>query len=238
MTNGVTLHLKSGKKLRADALLWANGRTGNTDHMGLDQIGIEPNQRGQIAVDERYRTKFPHIHAVGDAIGTPSLASAAYGQGRAASADAIGVPGFRYVDDVPTGIYTIPEISSLGPTERELTESRRPYEVGQALFQETARAQITGDTVGMLKLLFDPVTHEILGIHCFGDQASEIVHIGQAIMSQEGPGQHDRLFREHHLQLPDHGRSLSHRGLGWLEPDRGRVRPAGPRAGRDGAAGV
>ena len=186
--DGVTLHLKSGKKVRADALLWANGRTGNTDDMGLDQLGIEPNQRGQVAVDERYRTKFPHIHAVGDAIGTPSLASAAYGQGRAASADAIGVPGFRYVDDVPTGIYTIPEISSLGPTERELTESRRPYEVGQALFQETARAQITGDTVGMLKLLFDPVTHEILGIHCFGDQASEIVHIGQAIMSQQGAG--------------------------------------------------
>ncbi|KEZ77158.1 soluble pyridine nucleotide transhydrogenase [Salinisphaera hydrothermalis C41B8] len=186
--DGVTLHLKSGKKVRADALLWANGRTGNTDDMGLDQLGIEPNQRGQIAVDDRYRTRVRHIHAVGDVIGIPSLASAGYGQGRAASADAIGVPGFRYVDDVPTGIYTIPEISSLGPTERELTESCTPYEVGQALFQETARAQITGDTVGMLKLLFDPVTHQILGIHCFGDQASEIVHIGQAIMSQDGAG--------------------------------------------------
>lgn len=186
--DGVTLVLKSGKKVRADALLWANGRTGNTDHMGLEALGIEPNQRGQIAVDEHYRTTIGHIHAVGDAIGIPSLASAAYGQGRSASADAIEVPGFRYVDDVPTGIYTIPEISSLGPTERELTEARRPYEVGQALFQETARAQITGDTVGMLKLLFDPVTHEILGIHCFGDQASEIVHIGQAIMSQPGDG--------------------------------------------------
>lgn len=186
--DGVTLVLKSGKKVRADALLWANGRTGNTDGMGLEALGIEPNHRGQLAVDERYRTATPHIHAVGDAIGIPSLASAAYGQGRAASADAIDVPGFRYVDDVPTGIYTIPEISSLGPTERELTEARRPYEVGQALFQETARAQITGDTVGMLKLLFDPITHEILAIHCFGDQASEIVHIGQAIMSQLGAG--------------------------------------------------
>ncbi|RJS94084.1 Si-specific NAD(P)(+) transhydrogenase [Salinisphaera sp. Q1T1-3] len=184
--DGVTLYLKSGKKVRADALLWANGRTGNTDDMGLDVLGLEPNGRGQLAVDDRYRTAKPHIHAVGDAIGIPSLASAAYGQGRSASADALSVNGFRWVDDVPTGIYTIPEISSLGPTERELTEAKRPYEVGQALFKETARAQITGDTVGMLKLLFDPVTHELLGIHCFGDQASEIVHIGQAIMSQTG----------------------------------------------------
>ena len=184
--DGVTLYLKSGKKLRADALLWANGRTGNTDRMGLEALGLEPNGRGQLAVDDRYRTKIEHIHAVGDAIGIPSLASAAYGQGRSASADAIRVNGFRWVDDVPTGIYTIPEISSLGPTERELTEARRPYEVGQALFKETARAQITGDTVGMLKILFDPISHELLGIHCFGDQASEIVHIGQAIMSQQG----------------------------------------------------
>lgn len=186
--HGVTLHLKSGKRVRADALLWANGRTGNTDQLGLDTLGLAPNQRGQLAVDERYRTEHPHIHAVGDAIGIPSLASAAYGQGRAATADALDGDGFRYVDDVPTGIYTIPEISSVGPTERELTEAQRPYEVGQALFQETARAQITGDTVGMLKLLFDPRTRELLGIHCFGDQASEIVHIGQAIMSQPGAG--------------------------------------------------
>lgn len=186
--DGVTLHLKSGKRVRADALLWANGRTGNTDNLGLDVLGLTPNQRGQLSVDERYRTEHAHIHAVGDAIGIPSLASAAYGQGRAATADALNGDGFRYVDDVPTGIYTIPEISSLGPTERELTEAQRPYEVGQALFQETARAQITGDTVGMLKLLFDPRTRELLGIHCFGDQASEIVHIGQAIMSQPGGG--------------------------------------------------
>ncbi|MDA3919571.1 MAG: Si-specific NAD(P)(+) transhydrogenase [Salinisphaera sp.] len=182
--DGVTLHLKSGKRVWADALLWANGRTGNTDELGLDVLGLTPNERGQLAVDERYRTRHAHIHAVGDVIGSPSLASAAYGQGRAATADALNGQGFRHVDDVPTGIYTIPEISSLGPTERELTEARRPYEVGQALFQETARAQITGDTVGMLKLLFDPRTRELLGIHCFGDQASEIVHIGQAIMSQ------------------------------------------------------
>ena len=192
--DGVTLYLKSGKRVRANALLWANGRTGNTDRLGLEAIGLEANSRGQLAVDERYRTSQPHIHAVGDVIGVPSLASAAYGQGRSASADAVDGDGFRFVDDVPTGIYTIPEISSVGPTERELTEARRPYEVGQAMFKETARAQITGDTVGMLKLLFDPRTRELLGIHCFGDQASEIVHIGQAIMSQHGAANNIEYF--------------------------------------------
>lgn len=135
-------------------------------------------------MDEHYRTAVPHIYAAGDVIGWPSLASAAYGQGRATCADMFSSPEFKLVDEVPTGIYTIPEISSLGATERELTEQCRPYEVGVANFKETARAQITGDTVGMLKLLFDPDTHELLGIHCFGDQASEIVHIGQAIMNQ------------------------------------------------------
>ncbi|WP_025732932.1 Si-specific NAD(P)(+) transhydrogenase [Carnimonas nigrificans] len=182
--SGVTLHLKSGKRIRADALLWANGRSGNTENLGLENIGLEANNRGQLHVDEHYRTAVPHIYAAGDVIGWPSLASAAYGQGRATCADMFSSPEFKLVDEVPTGIYTIPEISSLGATERELTEQCRPYEVGVANFKETARAQITGDTVGMLKLLFDPDTHELLGIHCFGDQASEIVHIGQAIMNQ------------------------------------------------------
>ncbi|MDR5867036.1 Si-specific NAD(P)(+) transhydrogenase [Halomonas koreensis] len=182
---GVTVHLKSGKRLRADAFLWANGRTGNTDELGLEAIGLTANGRGQLAVDEHYRTSLLHIYAAGDVIGWPSLASAAYDQGLNAC-DELLDREFRYVTDVPTGIYTIPEISSFGRTERELTEARVPYEVAQAFFKDTARAQITGDTVGMLKILFDQDTLEIYGIHCFGDQASEIVHIGQAIMQQEG----------------------------------------------------
>ncbi|RKR06376.1 pyruvate/2-oxoglutarate dehydrogenase complex dihydrolipoamide dehydrogenase (E3) component [Kushneria sinocarnis] len=182
---GVTLHLRSGKRLRADTFMWANGRTGNTDQLGLDKLGLEANSRGQLQVDEHYRTTLAHVHAAGDVIGWPSLASAAYDQGRSASGDALN-GAFRYVNDIPTGIYTIPEISSLGRNERELTEARIPYEVGQAFFKDTARAQITGDTVGMLKILFHPDTLEIFGIHCFGDQASEIVHIGQAIMNQPG----------------------------------------------------
>ncbi|MFW5825899.1 MAG: Si-specific NAD(P)(+) transhydrogenase [Marinobacter sp.] len=184
--HGVVLSLKSGKKIRADAFLWCNGRAGNTDNLGLENLELEPNSRGQLQVDEHYRTAVPNIYAVGDVIGWPSLASAAYDQGRSASSDLVNDEYFRFVSDVPTGIYTIPEISSVGPTERELTEKKVPYDVGQAFFKDLARAQITGEKVGMLKILFHRDTREILGIHCFGDQAAEIVHIGQAIMNQEG----------------------------------------------------
>lgn len=184
--HGVVLSLKSGKKIRADAFLWCNGRSGNTEKLGLENIGLVPNGRGQLAVDEHYRTEVENIYAAGDVIGWPSLASAAYDQGRSASSDIVKDEYFRFVSDVPTGIYTIPEISSVGKTERELTEARVPYEVGQAFFKDLARAQITGDAVGMLKILFHRETRQILGIHCFGDQAAEIVHIGQAIMNQEG----------------------------------------------------
>src|SRR5690606_9303012 len=126
--------------------------------------------------------------------GIPSLASAAYDQGRAAAASARGKEHCRFVTDVPTGIYTIPEISSVGLTERELTEASTPYEVGRAFFKETARAQISGEDVGMLKILFHTETLEVLGVHCFGAEATEIVHIGQAIMQQQGAGNSVRYF--------------------------------------------
>lgn len=184
--HGVVLSLKSGKKIRADAFLWCNGRAGNTDNLGLENVELEPNGRGQLQVDDHYRTAVPNIYAAGDVIGWPSLASAAYDQGRSVSSDIVQDDYFRFVSDVPTGIYTIPEISSVGPTERELTEKKVPYDVGQAFFKDLARAQITGEKVGMLKILFHRETREILGIHCFGDQAAEIVHIGQAIMNQKG----------------------------------------------------
>jgi len=183
----VLLHLKSGKQLRTDVLLWANGRTGNTEGLGLEQIGIRPNSRGQLEVNDCYQTELPHIYAVGDVIGFPALASAAYAQGRAAMLHLVSGECSGRVSDVPTGIYTSPEISSLGKTERELTAARIPYEVGHAAFKNLARAQITGQTVGMLKLLFHRHTLELLGIHCFGANASEIIHIGQAIMRQPPP---------------------------------------------------
>lgn len=184
--HGVVLNLQSGKKLRADAFLWCNGRSGNTERLGLENVGLEVNSRGQLKIDQHYRTSVDNIYAVGDVIGWPSLASAAYDQGRSAASDIVDDQYFRFVSDIPTGIYTIPEISSVGKTEKELTDAKVPYEVGQAFFKDLARAQITNDAVGMLKILFHRESREILGIHCFGDQAAEIVHIGQAIMNQEG----------------------------------------------------
>ncbi|WP_419535846.1 Si-specific NAD(P)(+) transhydrogenase [Endozoicomonas sp.] len=194
MDDGVVLHLKSGKKLKADMLLWANGRAGNTQAMGLEMIGLKPDGRGQLSVNESYQTALPHIYAAGDVIGWPSLASAAYDQGRSAAAHLCNSEDWHFVNEVPTGIYTIPEISSLGRTEEELTAEAVPYEVGKAFFSRLARAQITGEVVGMLKILFHRDTLEVLGIHCFGDQASEIVHIGQAVMRQEGKANSLRYF--------------------------------------------
>lgn len=184
--DSVIVTLKSGKKIKADAFLWCNGRSGNTKNLGLENVGLEANSRGQLTIDKQYRTDVDNIYAVGDVIGWPALASAAYDQGRAVTAEMDDNDLFRFVDDVPTGIYTIPEISSVGKTERELTDEKVPYEVGQSFFKHLARAQITGEPVGMLKILFHRDTKAILGIHCFGDQAAEIVHIGQAIMAQEG----------------------------------------------------
>ena len=182
--SSVILHLKSGKKIKADALLWCNGRSGNTEDLMLENIGIEANSRGQIQVDQDYRTEVPNIFAAGDVIGWPSLASAAYDQGRSAAENLIESGSWRFVNDVPTGIYTIPEISSVGKNERELTDAKIPYEVGKAFFKSMARAQISVEPVGMLKILFHRDTLELVGVHCFGYQAAEIVHIGQAIMNQ------------------------------------------------------
>lgn len=186
--DGVISHLESGKQIKTDIFLWANGRNGNVEDLGLENIGIAPNNRGLISVNSDFQTSQPNIYAVGDVIGYPSLASAAYMQGRAA---AIHLTGKRdscmQLADIPTGIYTSPEISSVGKTERELTEAKVPYEVGHSQFKSLARAQITGRTVGILKLLFHRETREILGVHCFGENAAEIIHIGQAIFKQPPP---------------------------------------------------
>jgi NAD(P) transhydrogenase len=190
----VITHLVSGKKIKSDILFWANGRTGNTDKLNLGAIGLTANSRGQLQVNERYQTGVSNIYAAGDVIGWPALASAAYDQGRAACNAIFNPEEFCAVSEVPSGIYTIPEISTIGMNERDLTEKRIPYEVGKAFFRNIARAQITGDEVGMLKLIFHFDTLEILGIHCFGDQASEIVHIGQAIMNQKDGNNTLRYF--------------------------------------------
>ncbi len=203
LDNGVVLHCRSGKKFKTDYLLWANGRAGNSAALGLAALGIGTNSRGQIEVDGSYRTTLPEIYAVGDVAGPPGLASASYDQGRfVGTLISEGESDWKLIEDFPSGIYTSPEISSIGRTERELTDQQVPYEVGRAMFKNIARAQITGHTVGMLKLLFHRESLEILGIHCFGEQASEIVHIGQAIMTQTGGANSLLYFAETTFNYP------------------------------------
>jgi len=187
--DAVVVHLESGKKMRADCLLFANGRTGNTADLKVENAGLKADGRGQLKVNNQYQTNVENIYAVGDVIGYPSLASAAYDQGRlAASAMIDHQSTAKLIADIPTGIYTIPEISSVGKTEQELTAAKIPYEVGRAQFKHLARAQISNSLVGSLKILFHRDTKEILGIHCFGENAAEIIHIGQAIMQQTNGG--------------------------------------------------
>ncbi len=183
----VVANLESKKKVQGDALLYAVGRQGNVDELNLAAVAIESDSRGRIPVDKDFETRTPNIYAVGDVIGFPSLASVSMEQGRIASARAFGDetvlsnPSFY-----PYGIWTIPEISFLGKTEEQLTEEDVPYEVGVAYYREIARGQIRGDTTGRLKLIFHRVTHALLGVHIIGEGASELVHIGQAVMALGG----------------------------------------------------
>jgi NAD(P) transhydrogenase len=182
----VVANLKSKKKVSGEALLYAVGRQGNVDELNLAAAGLEADARGRIAVDEDYRTKQPHIFAVGDVIGFPSLGSVSMEQGRIAAARAFGIPTNSNRANYPYGIYTIPEISFIGKTEEQLTDEGVAYEVGMAFFREIARGQIRGDTTGRLKILFDPSTKQLLGVHIIGEGASELLHIGQAVFALKG----------------------------------------------------
>jgi NAD(P) transhydrogenase len=184
--NGETLTtLKSGKQVAAEAVFYSAGRQGATAELGLENAGLTADSRGRIAVAANYRTAADHIYAAGDVIGFPSLASTSSEQGRLASADACGV-GVRPVHELPFGIYSIPEISFVGKTELELTEAAIPYEVGVSYYRELARGQILGDSHGMVKLLVSPEDRMLLGVHALGANATEVVHIGQAVMGLGG----------------------------------------------------
>jgi NAD(P) transhydrogenase len=199
----VQINLKSGKVVYSDILLVASGRIGNSEHLGLEKLDIETTQRGYIVVNKHFQTNTPNIYAVGDLIGFPNLASAAYDQGRFAALHIFQPDKDNGVlQAAPLGIYTTPEISSVGKTEQELTAERIPYEVGQASFRHLARSQITGRKVGLLKILFHRETLEILGIHCFGQNASEIVHIGQTVMQQKGEANSIRYFTNTTFNYP------------------------------------
>ena len=178
----VTANLESKKKLSGDALLYAVGRQGNVVELNLEAAGVQADARGRIKVDDTYRTQQPHIFAAGDVIGFPSLASVSMEQGRIAAAGAFGKVVVSNPEDYPYGIYTIPEISFIGKTEEQLTDEDVPYEVGVAYYREIARGQIRGDTTGRLKLIFHRETKQVLGVHIIGEGASELLHIGQAVM--------------------------------------------------------
>jgi NAD(P) transhydrogenase len=178
---------KSNRRITSDRLLYAAGRTGNTEDLGLEALGIETDDRGQIKVDERYRTSVPSIYAVGDVIGFPSLASVSMDQGRLAAIHAFRKDDVSCLNTLlPFGIYTIPEVSLVGETEESLTASGQEYEIGVARYYELARGQIINDHDGMLKLIFEPKSKRILGVHIIGERATELVHIGQAVMTHGG----------------------------------------------------
>ncbi len=184
----IEIHLKSGKTIKADVVLYAIGRSGATEQLGLDQAGVAVDARGRIEINEFYQTSVAGIYAVGDVIGFPALASTSMEQGRLAALHALGklehTP--KSAPLFPFGIYTVPEISMVGKTENDLTAEGVAYEIGKANYREIARGQIIGDRTGMLKLIFDPATHKLLGVHILGEGASELIHIGQAVMAHEG----------------------------------------------------
>lgn len=183
---GAVTHLASGKRIAADTVLYSAGRLGAIDSLNLGAIGVEHDDRGRIKVDEHFQTCVPGVYAVGDVIGFPSLAATSAEQGRLAACHALGHPSHTMNGLLPVGIYTIPEISYVGQTEEELTAAAIPYEVGIARYRELARGQIVGDHHGMLKLLASPEDGRILGVHVFGTSATEVVHIGQAVMGNGG----------------------------------------------------
>lgn len=178
----VKVILENGLAIEADNLLFALGRIPVVEKLGLDQAGVAVDERGNIKVDDTYRTSVPSIYAAGDVIGFPSLASTSAEQGRVAALNALGAPALWHPDLLPYGIYTIPEISMVGKSEQDLVKANIPYFKGTALFRDTARGKILGDLSGALKLLFSHESRKLLGVHIIGEGATELLHIGQAVM--------------------------------------------------------
>jgi NAD(P) transhydrogenase len=182
----VRIHLTSGKQIVTQKALYSIGRTSAISALKLPAAGLQVGDRGRIEVNHHYQTPVPNIYAVGDVIGFPSLASTSMEQGRLASCHAFGIETKSLPELFPYGIYTIPEISIVGKSEKELTQAGIPYEVGKASYREIARGQIIGDQNGMLKLIFHLETHELLGVHIIGTGATELIHIGQAVLAFGG----------------------------------------------------
>jgi NAD(P) transhydrogenase len=184
--HGVAIDLDSGKHIEVDAALFSIGRIGATGQLSLDKAGLTADDRGRLKVNERFQTSVEHISAAGDVIGFPALASTSSEQGRLAVCSMFGVEAKPTPAGFPYGIYAIPEISMVGATEQELTAQKVPYEVGVARYEEIARGQILGDASGFFKMIFHRETRKLLGVHCIGTQATELIHIGQAVLSLGG----------------------------------------------------
>src|SRR6202451_2119559 len=182
----VFAELESGKKVQADALIYAVGRQANGDRLNLEAAGLDSRERGQLKVNAHYQTNVPHIYAAGDIIGFPALASTSMEQGRLSSCHMFGAPSEHMSDLFPYGIYTIPEISMVGQNEEQLTAAKVPYEVGIAKYNELAKSMMLGDDTGMLKLLLNRESRKLLAVHAIGQRATEIIHIGQAVLAFGG----------------------------------------------------
>jgi NAD(P) transhydrogenase len=178
--------LESGKQLRADTLIYAVGRQGTCKDLCLEKVGIAYDDRERLKVNEQYQTSVPHIYAVGDVIGFPALAATAMEQGRLAACHAFGETAHSMTSLLPYGIYSIPEISMVGETEKTLTDAGIPYESGVARYEELARGKMVGDRDGLLKLLVHQQNRRLLGVHCIGTSATELIHIGQMVMAYNG----------------------------------------------------
>ena len=184
--NSIQMSLRHNRRVQASTLMYAIGRIGATKALNLEAIGLQPDSRGRLTVNEHFQTAIPHIYAAGDVIGFPALASTSMQQGRHASCHAFGHPDRTDTSLLPYGIYAIPEISMVGRNEEELTQADVPYGVGIARYKEIARGQLIGDETGMLKLLFHRHTRQLLGVHAIGEGATELIHIGQAVMAFHG----------------------------------------------------
>ena len=185
-TPSATMVLKDGSSIESETVLFSVGRIAATDSLNLPAIGLETDPRGRISVDEDYRTAVDHVWAAGDVIGFPALAATSSEQGRIAACRMFGVPAHDMGQSYPYGIYSIPEISMVGATEEDLQKEEIPYEVGVARYNEIARGQILGDESGLFKMLFHSKTGQLLGVHCIGTGATELVHVGQAVLKLGG----------------------------------------------------
>ncbi len=182
----VLVHLKRAAPIETSTLLYAIGRVGATGHLNLEAVGLKADARGRVPVNEHFQTAVPHIYAAGDVIGFPALASTSMQQGRHASCHAFGHPDRTDTELLPYGIYSIPEMSMVGRNEDDLAKADIPYGVGIARYREIARGQIIGDESGLLKLLFHRHSRQVLGVHAIGEGATELIHIGQAVMAFRG----------------------------------------------------